>query len=81
MIEKTVAEALTLWLPGAKSLLIGKDSDAGNDWRQKEKGAAEDKMARQHDQLNGHEFEKTPGDIEDKGACLFSGTDAMEPAF
>ena len=38
-------------------------------------------MARQHDQLNGHEFEKTPGDIEDKGACLFSGTDAMEPAF
>ena len=37
-------------------------------------------MARQHDQLNGHEFEKTPGDTEDKGACLFSGTDAMEPA-
>ena len=28
----------------------------------KEKGAAEDEMVRQHHQLNGHEFEQTPGD-------------------
>ena len=28
--------------PDAKSWLIGKDADAGKDWRQKEKGAAED---------------------------------------
>ena len=33
-----------LWLPDKKSLLIGKDPDAGKDWRQKEKGAAKDEM-------------------------------------
>ena len=35
------AEAPILWPPDAKSRLIGKDSDAGKDWRQKEKGAVE----------------------------------------
>ena len=39
-------EAPIFWLPDAKSLLIGKDSDAGKDRRQKEKRAAEDKMVR-----------------------------------
>ena len=39
------AEAPVLWPRHAKSWLIGKDSDAGKDWRQK-KGAAEDKMVR-----------------------------------
>ena len=34
------AEAPMLWPPDAKSLLIGKDPDAGKDWRQKEKTAA-----------------------------------------
>ena len=51
-----------LWLTDANSQLIGKNHDAGKDWRQKEKGAAEDKMVRQHHQLNGHEFEQTLGD-------------------
>ena len=41
------------------SQLIGKDPDAGQDWRQKEKGPAEDEMVRQHHQLNGCEFEET----------------------
>ena len=36
------AEAPILWLPDAKSRLIGKDLDAGKDWRQKEKGTRED---------------------------------------
>ena len=40
------AEALVLWLPDVKSLLIGKDSDAKKDWRQKEKSMAEDEMVR-----------------------------------
>ena len=40
------AEAPILWPPDAKSWLIGKDPDAGKDWRQKEKGMAEDKMVR-----------------------------------
>ena len=50
------AEALILWPPDAKGWLIGKDPDAGKDWRQKE-GVAEDEMARKHQQLNGHESE------------------------
>ena len=38
------AEAPTLWPPDVKSRLIRKDTDAGKDWRQEEKGTAEDKM-------------------------------------
>ena len=40
------AEAPILWPPDVKSRLIGKDPDAGKDWRQKEKRAAEDEMVR-----------------------------------
>ena len=43
-------------------LFIGKDSDSGKDWRQKEKRAAEDEVIRQHHWLCEHEFEQTPGD-------------------
>ena len=51
------AETLILWPPLAKSLLIGKDSDAGRDWGQEEKGTTEDEMAGRHHRLDGHEFE------------------------
>ena len=55
-------EAPILWPPDAKSWqLIGKDPDAGKDWRQEEKGVTEDKMVGWHHQLNGHEFGQTPG--------------------
>ena len=47
-----------------KSQLIGKDSDAGKDWRQ-EKGTIEDVMVECHLWLYGHEFEQTPGDGEE----------------
>ena len=39
------AETSVLWPPRAKSWLIGKDSDAGRDWGQEEKGTTEDEMA------------------------------------
>ena len=39
------SETLVLWLPDTKSWLIGKDSDAGRDWGQEEKGTTEDEMA------------------------------------
>ena len=58
------AEALIVWPPYVKSQLIGKDPDAEKDGRQKEKGAAEDEMVRQHHWLNGHEFEQTLGERE-----------------
>ena len=36
---------------------FGKDSDAGRDWGQEEKGTTEDEMAGWHHRLDGHEFE------------------------
>ena len=42
------AETPVLWPPHAKNWLIGKDSDAGRDWGQEEKGATEDEMAGWH---------------------------------
>ena len=44
----------------AKSWVIGKDLDAGKDWRQEEKRTTEDEMVGWHHQLDGHEFEKAP---------------------
>ena len=62
-IGRTDAKAETpiLWPPHAKSWLIGKDSDAGREWGKEEKGTIEDEMAVWHHQLDGHEFEWTPG--------------------
>ena len=48
-------------LQGANSL---EKTDAGKDWRQKEKKAAEDEMVREHHRLNGHEVAQTLGDSE-----------------
>ena len=53
----TEAETPILWPPDVKSWLIGKDPDAGKDWRQEEKGTTEDEMVGWHHWLNGHEFE------------------------
>ena len=44
----TKAETPILWPPHVKSWLIGKDSDAGRDWGQEEKGTTEDEMAGWH---------------------------------
>ena len=54
------AEAPTLWPPDVKSQLIGKDPDAGKDWRQQEKGMTEDEMLGWHHPLHVHEFEQAP---------------------
>ena len=71
------AETPVLWPPHGKSWLIGKDSDAGRDLGQEEKGTTEDEMAGWHHQLNGHEFVKsewTPGVGDGQGglACCNS---------
>ena len=55
------AEILVLWPPHAKSWLIGKESDAGRDWGQEEKGTTEDEIAGWHHWLHGRESEWTPG--------------------
>ena len=64
----TKAEVPILWPPDAKSWLIGKDPDAGKDWRQEEKGMTEDEMVGWHHWLNGHEFGQAPGDGEEQGS-------------
>ena len=66
------AEAPITLATDAKSRLIGKDSDAGKDWRQEEKGMTEDELIGWHHQLNGYGFEQTPGHGEGQGslACF-----------
>ena len=68
------AETPVLWPPHSKSWLIGKDSDAGRDWGQEEKGTTEDKMAGWHHLLDGRKFEWTPGVGDGQGglACCDS---------
>ena len=46
-----------LWPPHEKNRLIGKNSDAGRDWGQQEKGTTEDEMAGWHHGLDGRESE------------------------
>ena len=62
------AETLILWPLDAKRQLTTKDPDAGKDWGQEEKRTTEDEMVGGHHQLNGPEFEQTPGDVKDRGA-------------
>ena len=68
------AETPVLWPLHAKSWLIGKDSDAGRDWGQEEKGTTEDEMAGWHHRPDGREFEWTPGVGDGRGglACCSS---------
>ena len=69
-IGRTDSEAETpiLW-PDAKSWLIRKDTDAGQDWRQEEKEMTEDEMVGWHYQLNEHEFEQVLGVGQGSLAC------------
>ena len=51
--------------------LIGKNPDAGKDWGQEEKGTTEDEMVGWYHQLNGHEFEQTPGVGDGQGSLVW----------
>ena len=55
------AEILIFWPPDAKNWLIGKEPDAGKDWRLEEKGTTENEMIVWYHRLHGHEFEPAPG--------------------
>ena len=68
------AETPVLWPPHVKSWLIGKDSDAGRDWGQEEKGKTEDKMAGWHHWLDGRESEWTPGVGDGQGGLVCCGS-------
>ena len=70
LTERTDAETETpvFWPPDVKSWLIGKDPDAGKDWRQKEKRATEDEMVERHHRFNGHELGKLQEMVRDRKA-------------
>ena len=65
------AEAPILWPSDEKNWPIGKDPDAGNDWRQEEKGATEDEIVGWHHQFEGREFEKSQGVGDGQGSHAF----------
>ena len=81
-IGRTDAETETpiLCLPDAKNWLIGKDPDAGKDWRQEEKGMTEDEMVGWHHWLDGHEFEQALADGDGQGSlACYSPWGCKEP--
>ena len=71
-IGRTDAEAETpiLWPLDVKNWLIGKDPDAGKDWRWEEKGTTEDAMVWWHHWHNGHELEQAPGVGDRRGSLV-----------
>ena len=68
------AETPVLWPPHVKSWLIGKNSDAGRDWGQEEKGTTGYEMTGWHHRLDGCEFQWTPGDGDgQRGLAWWTG--------
>ena len=66
----TEVETPILWPPDAKNWLLGKDPDAGKDWRQEEKGTTDNEMVGWHHWLNGKEFEQLQEMVKDREAWL-----------
>ena len=71
-IGRTDAEAETpiLWPTDAKNWLLGKDPDAGKDWRQEEKGMSEDETVGLLHWLDGYEFEQAPAVVDGQGSLV-----------
>ena len=69
-IGRPDTEAPILWPPNVKKWLNGKDSDAGKDWRQEEKGTTEDETVGWHHWHDGHEFEQALGVGDGQGSLV-----------
>ena len=67
-IGRTDAHTPIFWPPHAKNWLIGKDPDAGKDWRKEENGTTEDEMVGWHHWLDGHEFDQALGVGDGQGS-------------
>ena len=67
-------ETLILWPPDVKNWLIGKDPDAGKDWRQEKKRMTKHEMVGWHQGLDEHQCEQAPGVGDGQGglACCNS---------
>ena len=68
ILSNDEAETPMLWPPDVRKWLIGKDPDAGKDWRHEEKGMTDDEMVGWHNRLHGHEFEQAPENGEGQGS-------------
>ena len=70
---RTDAEAETpiFWPPDVKNWLTGRDPNAGEDWRQEEKGMTEDEMIGWHHRPHGHEFEQALGVGDEQGSLAY----------
>ena len=75
------AETPILWPPATKSWLIGKDTDAGKDWGQEEKGMTEDKMVGWHYWLDGHGFGWTLGGGDEQGGLACCGSWSLKESY
>ena len=64
----TAAETQILWPPDVKNWLLGKDPDAGKDWRWEEKVTTEDEMVGRYHWLDEHEFEQASGVDDGQGS-------------
>ena len=69
-IGRTDAETPILFSPDMRNWLLGKDSDAGKDWRWEEKGTTEDEMVGWHHWLERHEFEQALGVGDGQGSLV-----------
>ena len=70
-IGRTDVETPIPWPPDVKNGLIWKDSDAGKDWRQEEKGITEDEMVGWYHWLSGYEFEQVLGAGDGLGGLAY----------
>ena len=68
-VGRTDAKTPILWPLDLKSLFMGKDADAGQEWGQEEKGVTEDEMVGWYHQLNGHDFSKFQEVVKAQEAC------------
>ena len=68
---RALVNTSVFWSSNVNSWLIGKVSDAGEDWGQKEKRASKDEMAGWHHQHNGNDFGQTLGDDEGQGGLAW----------
>ena len=75
--------SFVLWPSDAKNWLIGKDLDAGKNWRQEEKKMTEVEMVGWHHRLDGYEFEQAPGVCDGQGslACCSLGSQRVGHAW
>ena len=78
-IGRTDAETPILWPPDEKNWLIGKDPDAGKDWKWEKKGMTEDEIVGWHHWCDGQEFEQAPGVGDGQGSLeCYSPWDCKE---